>query len=116
MNVTSNYSTQPHLSGDCRLENCRWINRGKNRPLPITLIGDEAHLIPPFAGQGVNTRLKDAHILAGNLTKGKFEVLEDAIDDDEEQMFIYVNEAQLASVRNEIEIHQPNFTFEKFIH
>ena len=50
----------------------RWKN---DRPLPITLIGDAAHLMPPFAGQGVNTGLMDALILSDNLTIGKFETI-----------------------------------------
>ena len=84
-----------------------------DRPLPITLIGDAAHVMPPFAGRGVNMGLMDAFILSENLTCGKFDTVAAAIDDYEQQMFIYAKKAQLETNRNETEMHSPNFFFAK---
>lgn len=87
-----------------------------DRPLPVTLIGDAAHLMPPFAGQGVNTGLMDAVYLSENLTGGNFGSIEAAIQDYERRMLVYAREAQQESENNEIRMHDPDFYFASLIH
>lgn len=71
----------------------------------ITLIGDAAHLMPPFAGIGVNIGLEDALNLSENLTGGQFETLDDAIADYERRMLVYARESLAGSLQAELHIH-----------
>jgi len=52
----------------------------------LTIIGDAAHVMPPFAGEGVNMAMLDALELSENLTDGKHNSLEEAISSYEKTM------------------------------
>jgi 2-polyprenyl-6-methoxyphenol hydroxylase-like FAD-dependent oxidoreductase len=49
-------------------------------PLPnLTMLGDAAHVMPPFAGEGANVAMWDALDLSEYLTNGKYDSLKEAI-------------------------------------
>lgn len=77
-----------------------WYKKGN-----ITLIGDAAHVMPPFAGVGVNIGLLDALYLAESLTGGQFESIEEAIENYETKMFEYAAKAQQETTEAEAGIH-----------
>jgi len=74
----------------------------------ITLIGDAAHVMPPFAGEGVNMAMQDALELSECLTNSNFADLTEAIRHYEDQMRLRAsNTAQLTLEQTEV-MHSPN--------
>lgn len=52
----------------------------------LTMLGDAAHVMPPFAGEGVNMAMRDALELSECLASDKFETLQEAISSYETAM------------------------------
>ncbi|KGO86377.1 2-polyprenyl-6-methoxyphenol hydroxylase [Flavobacterium rivuli WB 3.3-2 = DSM 21788] len=66
---------------------CMPLNQYWKAQPDITLIGDAAHLMPPYAGEGVNIAMLDALQLSDSLTGNSFTNLKSAIAGYEEEMF-----------------------------
>ncbi|TDE15233.1 FAD-dependent oxidoreductase [Dyadobacter psychrotolerans] len=73
----------------------------------ITLIGDAAHLMPPYAGEGVNMAMLDALQLSESLTCEKFTDLKSAIAHYEQQMFTRFAEIGKETLHNTGFMHAP---------
>ncbi|MBC6613078.1 FAD-dependent monooxygenase [Hymenobacter sp. BT507] len=74
----------------------------------LTLLGDAAHLMPPYAGEGVNMAMLDALELSHCLTNGQFPTLLAAISHYETAMRRRGSEVAAISIESMEEIHSPN--------
>ena len=72
------------------------------------MLGDAAHLMPPFAGEGANMAMLDALELSECLTSGKFENVQSAISAYENQMRKRAVKAAQESLENGDRMHSEN--------
>lgn len=73
----------------------------------LTILGDAAHLMPPFAGEGVNMAMLDALELSQCLT-GNYTDIESAISSYEKQMQLRASQATKDSLDALVALHSPN--------
>lgn len=71
----------------------------------ITLMGDAAHVMPPFAGEGANMAMLDALELSEHLTDYHYDTLEEAISEYEIKMHKRAAKAIKKSLENGERMH-----------
>ena len=74
----------------------------------LTIIGDAAHLMPPFAGEGVNMAMLDALELSRALTTDEYTTLHDAIAGFENKMRERASGMAKESLDNGLKMHSEN--------
>jgi 2-polyprenyl-6-methoxyphenol hydroxylase-like FAD-dependent oxidoreductase len=91
-----------------RPQYCMPLNQKWEAKPNITLIGDAAHWMPPFAGEGVNMAMLDALQLSEALTNPSFPDTKTAIANYEKQMFKRFAVIGQGTLFNTEWMHQPN--------
>jgi 2-polyprenyl-6-methoxyphenol hydroxylase-like FAD-dependent oxidoreductase len=71
----------------------------------LTLIGDAAHKMPPYAGEGVNMAMQDAFELADCLMDNEFTDVQSAISDYEKKMQKRASEVTEDTLKNTEMLH-----------
>lgn len=71
----------------------------------LTMIGDAAHRMPPYAGEGVNMAMQDAFELAECLAGNKYQNIREAISGFEKQMQARASEVTGDTLRNTEMLH-----------
>lgn len=79
---------------------CMPLNQTWNSVSNLTLLGDAAHVMPPFAGEGANMAMLDALELSECLTSEKYDTLQEAIAVYEKNMQQYGAIAAKESLEN----------------
>jgi 2-polyprenyl-6-methoxyphenol hydroxylase-like FAD-dependent oxidoreductase len=74
----------------------------------LTMLGDAAHLMPPFAGEGVNMAMLDALELSGCLQSEDFSDTQSAIAAYEQQMRKRAAEVAKDSLESGAAMHSRN--------
>jgi len=74
----------------------------------VTLLGDAAHVMPPFAGEGANMAMLDALELSEFLTSTEYETLQEAIAAYETNMRQRAAKAAQESLENGERMHSDN--------
>ena len=74
----------------------------------LTLLGDAAHVMPPFAGEGVNMAMLDALELSGCLTNGQYHTVQEAIGAYERPMRKRASLMAKESLENGERMHSEN--------
>ena len=74
----------------------------------LTMLGDAAHLMPPYAGEGVNMAMLDALELSQCLTSDQFPDLQTAIGVYEKQMGARFAEIGQMTLEQTASLHSPD--------
>lgn len=73
----------------------------------LTMLGDAAHRMPPYAGEGVNMAMQDAYELAECLTDGKYQNVQSALSQYEKQMQKRASKITKTTLDNTVLMHAP---------
>jgi 2-polyprenyl-6-methoxyphenol hydroxylase-like FAD-dependent oxidoreductase len=74
----------------------------------LTMLGDAAHLMPPYAGEGVNMAMLDALELSSCLTSKEFTDMQTAIATYEQQMLIRFADIGGITLQQTAALHSPD--------
>jgi 2-polyprenyl-6-methoxyphenol hydroxylase-like FAD-dependent oxidoreductase len=90
-----------------RPQYCMPLNQRWEAKTNITIIGDAAHWMPPYAGEGVNMAMLDALQLSESLIDPTIKDLKTAIGQYESSMFQRFEEIGAATMSNTQWMHEP---------
>lgn len=74
----------------------------------VTMLGDAAHRMPPYAGEGVNMAMQDAFELAECLTNDEFKDIKTSISSYENEMIERASEVTRLTLENTVLMHSEN--------